>query len=77
MALAVQGRMRRCARWLEELLAKNAKDRCECGRNKTNDESIELFGSAGKDTGICLEEKTQLCPDKWIVRHDIASSIMR
>jgi hypothetical protein len=32
MAQAVQGRVRRCARQPKKWAAKNAKDRCKCGK---------------------------------------------
>jgi len=31
-----------------------------------------LFGIADKVTGMCLEEKPRLWPDKWILNHDNA-----
>jgi hypothetical protein len=36
----------------------------------TNGESAVLFGSANKVMVICLEEETQIWPDKWILHHD-------
>jgi hypothetical protein len=37
---------------------------------RANGESIVLFGSADKVTGICSEEKTRILADKWILHHD-------
>jgi hypothetical protein len=75
MAMADQGRARRCAGWPKKWGAINAKERCKCGQS-ANLGALRLKIGCYLEVLTRLEESVQrkrpeLWPNKWIIRHNI------